>query len=107
ARTGLGVTLAPEIVAVIDARQETLLLRLGAKAQQHRGAHRDAERNDRRRAGVAELLFEDVALHDVPAGAAPLLRPRGRHPALLGEQPVPAEKFLAREVRIVLDFLAQ
>ena len=67
--------------------------------EQHRRAHRQAERHQRRAAGEAELLLEDVALHHVPAGAAPFLRPRRRDPALLREDAVPAQQLFAREVR--------
>ncbi len=39
AGAGLRIALAPEVLAVVDARQEALLLRVGAEAQQHRRAH--------------------------------------------------------------------
>ena len=107
ARAGLRVALAPEVVAVIDTRQEPLFLRLAAKAQQHRPAHREAERHQRRAAGIAELFLEDVALDHVPAGAAPFARPRRCHPALFCEYPVPAQQLVFREVLVALDFLAQ
>src|SRR5260221_13967493 len=75
AGAGLGIALAPEVLAPVDARQESLLLRVAAELQQYRGAHLQAERNERRAAGVAPLLLEDVALHHTPAGAAPFLGP--------------------------------
>src|SRR4029434_2065463 len=87
---GLGVALAPEILAVVDARQEAPLLGLGAEAQQHRRAHPEAERDQRRRGRVAALLLEDVALGHAPPRAAPLHRPVRRHPTLFGENAMPA-----------------
>src|SRR5205814_7936253 len=56
---------------------------------------------------IAELFLEDVALHQVPAGAAPFLRPRGRDPALLGEDPMPAQQVVLGKVRVACDLLLQ
>src|SRR3970282_166409 len=75
--------------------------------EQHRPAHRKAERDEGRRARVAALLFEDVALHDAPARAAPLLGPRRRDPALLGEDAMPAQQVRARQLLVVGDLVAQ
>ena len=104
ARAGLGVALAPEVVAAVDARQEALLLGVGAEAQQHRGAHPETEGDQRRGGREAALLLEDVALGDAPARAAPLHRPVRRHPALLGEDPVPAEKVVLGELLVASTF---
>src|SRR5581483_11263941 len=89
-RAGLGVPLAPEIVAVIDARQEAPLLRVAAETKQHGAAHREAERDERRAAGVA-----------------PFARPGGRDPAFLCQNAMPAQELVLGEVRIALDLLAQ
>src|SRR5207302_1027564 len=94
-------------LALVDARQEAFLLRFGAEAQQHRRAHRQSERDERRRADVAELLLENVALHHVPAGAAPFLGPGRRHPAFAREDAVPAQQVFLRQVRVAVDFFLQ
>src|ERR1700687_5092479 len=43
ARARLRVALAPEILSLVDAREELLLLGVGAELQEHRGAHAHAE----------------------------------------------------------------
>jgi hypothetical protein len=103
----LRVALAPEVVAVVDAREETLFLRGRAELEEHRGAHREPERNEGRSARVTALLLEDVTLHDRPVGAAPLLRPGRRDPPLLGEDPVPAQEIVAGQVGVRRDRLVQ
>src|SRR5690242_21866983 len=67
----LRVALAPEILPVVDAGQEPLLLGLGAEAQQHRRAHPHSERHDHRGGREAALLLEDVPLDHVPVRPAP------------------------------------
>src|SRR5439155_16699433 len=94
ARAWLRIALAPEILAVVDARQESLLLRVGAELQQHRRAHHQTERNQRGRARITARLLEDVTLDDVPAGAAPFLWPGRSDPALGGEDLVPAQQII-------------
>src|SRR2546430_13800507 len=84
----------------------TTLFRSGTEAQQDRRAHADAERHDGRAAGGAALLLEDVALHDGPVGAAPLLRPAGRDPPLLRELLVPAEQVVLRQLTVVQNLVA-
>ena len=82
ARARLRIALAPPVFAADDARQEALLLRRAAERHDHRRDHLQAERNRARRAGGGGFLVEDVQLHRTPAGAAELLRPARRAPAL-------------------------
>src|SRR5260370_11138858 len=106
ARAGLGVPLDPEILAVVHTRQEALLLGVGTEAQQDRRAHAHAERHDGRAPRGAALLLEDVALHDGPVRAAPLLGPAGRDPPLLRELLVPAEQVVLRQLTVVENLVA-
>jgi hypothetical protein len=71
----------------------------------HRPHHGDAEGDERRRAGLGELVLEDVALDDAPAGAALLDRPVRRDPAALVQDAVPAQDVLALDL-LVLERLA-
>src|SRR6267378_3142006 len=107
ARARLRISLAPEVRAVVDARQEALLLGLRAELQQHGRAHPEPERHQRRSLRVATLFLEDVLLHGVPVRPAPFLRPVRRDPALLGEDPVPAQQIVLGQLLIALHLLAQ
>ena len=53
ARARLGKALAPPVVEIGDARQESLLLRLAAERDHHRADHVDAEGERLRRAAPA------------------------------------------------------
>src|SRR5215472_14929014 len=106
-RARFGIALTPEIFAGVDARQEALLLSFGAEFEQHRSAHHQSERDQRRRAGVSALFLEDIALNYAPGRSAPIDRPRGRDPALRREQPMPALQVLPGKLSIVDDFVAQ
>jgi len=88
-----------------EKRQEALLLRVAAEAQQHRRTHARAEGRQHRRAGQAELFVVDVALRDVPAGAAPFHRPVRHRPALGGQDPVPAEMVVLAQVAVAGDLV--
>ncbi|MNG13635.1 hypothetical protein D3C84_973240 [compost metagenome] len=59
------------------------LLFFGAKLDDHRADHVDAERHDPWRTGDRALFVENMLLHGSPAGAALLHRPARRQPALV------------------------
>src|SRR5690606_26833957 len=61
-----------------------------------RAAHRDAEHDQTRRGGEVGFLVVDVFLRNRPAGAAMLLRPVRRDPALLVQGLVPVHDLVAR-----------
>ncbi len=103
AGAGLGEALAPPVVERRHARQELLLLLLGAERDDDRPAHGHVEGQRLRHAVELQLLGVDVVLHGAPVGAAPLLGPmrhgeapgvqdlvRGHH-LLLGEMAVLAD----------------
>src|SRR5581483_7374660 len=87
AGAGFGEALAPDVVALDDAREVLLLLLLGAVEDDGRAgpAGADAEVAPAWRAGERHLLREDELLHDGHAGAAVLLRPGRGDPAAVGE----------------------
>lgn len=88
---GFGTALAPEVLAGEGAGKKAAFLRLGAEFQRYIGDHHHAEGNHLRRPGAAAFLLEDMALGDVPAGAAPFHGPGRRNPALGRQLPVPAQ----------------
>ena len=85
AGAGLGEALAPPVVERRHARQEPLLLLLGAEGDDHRPAHGHVEGQRLRHAVELQLLGVDVVLHRRPIRAAPLLGPM-RHGEALGMQ---------------------
>src|SRR5204862_3735775 len=78
-----------------------------AELKQHGRAHQQSEGNERRRANVAARLIEDIALHDVPPGAAPFRRPGGRDPALGREHLVPAQQVVPGQVLVASNLVTQ
>ena len=62
AGAGLGIALAPPVLARENPRQKLLLLRLIAERIDDGTDHGDAERQRRHRAGARGLLFEDETL---------------------------------------------
>ena len=89
AGVGLGVALAPDVLAAQDAGQVVLLLLLGAPLQQRVAEHLDAEdvvAAARRHAGLGELLGHDHLLERRQAAAAVLLRPAEGEVAVLVER---------------------
>ena len=99
AGAGLGEALAPPVVEVGGARQEALLLRLGAELHQHRAEHGDVEGEQLRRRRREVLLQEDHPLDRGPARAAPFLRPGEGGPALGIQDALPGDGvLLARRV---------
>ncbi len=90
AGAGLGVALAPELLAREDLGQVARALLVVAELHDHRRDHLQPERQHPRRPAVGDLLAEDVPLHRVPAGAPVLRGPVRRDPALLEEDPLPA-----------------
>ena len=93
---GLGIALAPDILAGKNARQIMRLLLLGAEADQTGPAHLQAHGNQRRRLGAHQLLGEHRALADTPACAAILFRPVRRRPALCMQKTLPGHRLLHR-----------
>src|SRR5690606_35995653 len=89
AGVGLGVALTPRDRANDDAREEALLLLVGAEADDERTDHVEAEGRELRGAGERELLGEDEAARGVELRAAHALREVRRRPALLVEDAVP------------------
>jgi len=55
AGAGLGIALAPPVLAAADARQVLRLLRFGAEGDQHRAQHDHAHRQANRRVGGGAL----------------------------------------------------
>ena len=78
-----------------------------AEAEQHRCAHPQAKRHQGRTAGSAALFLEDVALHHRPVGATPLDRPIRGNPALLGQDPMPAQQVILAEFLVIHHLVAQ
>ena len=84
AGVGLGVALAPGVLAGEDARQVVLLLLVGAPLQQRVAEHLDAEHvvgAAGRHAGLGELLGDDHLLERRQPGAAVLVGPARRQVA--------------------------
>src|SRR5690606_37963215 len=87
---GLGVALAPELLAGTDAGQVTLLLHLAAEGNQRGPGKRLANVADAARATGAGVLFvEDHLLLDAGAATAVLRWPADTGPAALGELLLP------------------
>ena len=106
AGAGLGEALAPPVVQRRHARQEALLLLLGAEGDHHRAAHRHVEGQRLRHAVVLQLLGVDVVLHRRPIRAAPFLGPM-RHGEALGVQDlVRLHHLLLGEVPVLAHLLA-
>ena len=91
AGAGFRITLTPVVFARQNARQIKRALLRRAVADQHRPAHAETHRRDTGRAGEARFGGPDVALHQIPAGAAVLLRPARCDPALRVQNPMPAD----------------
>ena len=92
AGVGLGVALAPRVLAGQDARDVVLLLLLGAPHEQRVAEHLDAEavvRPARRHAGPGELLGQDHLLERRQPGAAVLDGPAGGEVAGLVQRRAP------------------
>ena len=81
----LTVALAPLHLPREDARKVLLPLLFGAVDDNRRPDHRRAHAADVCRARFGELFVENELFHDAEPGAAVLLRPGGRDPALGGE----------------------
>ncbi len=107
AGTRLGIALAPPDLAVTDIGQELGFLLLGPEGVDHGRQHRDAERQDAQGVGAGLFLRPDVLLGGGPVGPAPLLGPRRRRPALLGQDAVPGEVILLAQGFAPLLLVAQ
>src|SRR6185437_2429226 len=94
-------------VALQNAWQVALLLRVGAELDEEGADHEDAEGRERRGAGQLQLLREDEARGDVEAGAAMLHGPVRRGPALGGEDAVPLHDLVVGEVAVDGGLLAE
>ena len=84
AGVGLGVALAPRVLAGQDPRQVVRLLLVGAPHEQRVAEHLDAEHvvgATGRHAGLGELLGDDHLLERRQPAAAVLHRPAGRQVA--------------------------
>ena len=87
---GLGIALAPELLAGADARQVALLLRLAAKGNQRGTGERLADMpNATGAAGTGVLFVEDHLLLDARAATTVLLGPADAGPAALGQLLLP------------------
>src|SRR5262245_9508217 len=82
AGAGLGVTLAPPVLVVADAREIVLLLPGAAVLHDHGSDHVDPEGDESRRAGGGALLVEDVVLDRRPLEPTVGLRPVADEPPL-------------------------
>jgi hypothetical protein len=90
ARIGLGVALAPDLLAGQDLLEVPLLLRVGAVRDDRRAGHPEAEDVERRRRPMEhQLLVEEELLHPREPAAAVLLRPREPEEPGLVELPLP------------------
>ena len=101
---GLGVSLAPDVLAGEDPGQEMLLLLLGADVENGVAEHADRERvvhTSRRDAGLRELLDDGDRLDLVQPLSAVLLRPLQAQPATGGQFLPPVEHEL--EVLVTLE----
>ena len=78
---GLGVALAPPVVAREDAGEKAALLFPGPERDDDRPDHVHPERHRRRGAGRLHLFLEEVALERAPARTPVLHRPARSHPA--------------------------
>jgi hypothetical protein len=107
AGTRLAVALAPPDLAAGDARQEALLLLAIAKRHDDRGHHHGPERHHPGRAGQRAFLFEQVALHGVPARAAKFHRPVPAQPALGAQDLRPALQVVAAQVQGVVHLVRE
>jgi hypothetical protein len=95
ARTRLGETLAPELVAVDHFPEEALALRRRAVLQHRRADQVDVRLRGRpRRTELVEREVEEPPLHHRGPAATRFLRPRDRGPAAVGEHALP----LARDL---------
>src|SRR5258708_12815846 len=75
ARTRLGITLAPPVLARENSRQKLLLLRLIAECVDHRANHGDAECKRGARSGPRRLLLKPNTSPHPPPGPPILFRP--------------------------------
>ncbi len=94
ARVGLGVALAPDLLAGEDLLEVALLLGVGPVGDDRRAGHAEAEDVERRRRPVKDqLLVEEELLHPREPAAPELLGPReAQEPGLVKlPLPVPAE----------------
>ena len=98
AGAGFRIALAPEHVALQDRRQVLRLLRFAAEGVDDRPHHHDAEGREAGRVMALVGFLEDEFLRRRPAGAAMLLRPVGRNPALLVKRLLPAPHVLLGDI---------
>ena len=103
----LRITLHPKIIAFANTGQELVFLGGRAKFQQHRSAHGRAKRRQTGRTGQGKLFVVDIALGNVPTGAAPFHRPMRHRPAFGRQNFVPTQIVLFRQSPIALHFVAQ
>ena len=90
ARVGLGVALAPDLLAGEDLLEVALLLRVGAVGDDRRAGHAEAEDVERRRRPVEDqLLVEEELLHPREPAPPVLLGPREPEEPGLVELPLP------------------
>ena len=105
ARIRLAVTLAPPDFAAADAGQKALLLFGIAKGHDDGGHHHRAKRQNARRTGHGALLFKQVFLDRVPAGAAKLGWPAVTQPALFAQNLTPVLLVVTRQIQGVVNFV--
>ena len=96
----LAEPLAPLRLTREDAAQVLLLLLLSAVDDQRRADHSRAHAAHQRRPVLRELLVHDELLHDGKAGAAVLLRPGRRDPALVRQLRPPSLHLLEARAHV-------
>ena len=87
---GLGVALTPKFLGAEDLRKESLLLSVGAKADDQWAHHRQTKHGKRWGSGQLHFLVEDEAARGVPTRATHFLRPVRRDPTFFIENAVPS-----------------
>jgi hypothetical protein len=90
----LGKALAPPIVDIGGARQESLFLLVGAELDQHRADHRDVEQRHFRRRRQLVLFEKNHALDRRPARPPIFFGPAIRGPAAAVEDALPGDRIL-------------
>src|SRR5262249_52610640 len=97
AGAGFRETLAPDILAGQDARQEMPLLLFGSPFDEDGSGHADAGVSGQdRRSGAEAFLVVDDLLHERGAAPTVLLGPRDADPAGLVHRPLPDDTPLER-----------
>src|SRR3974377_56564 len=106
ARPGLRIALTPPMLAIEDAGQEVLLLRLIAEGHDDRSDPARAEGQHWGRPGERALLFENQLTRGVPFLASKSLWPTRCDPAAGVEDPHPTEEVRAFQALVTEHLVA-